>query len=292
MKKVFMVMLLAIIPLSTCSVFYVYHSSKDNVSLAVEDHLRLTYDVCCSIVEYEPGKDLEFRNPDATLSVELTRVRDRYVLDFTVDIKGYALYPDSKSITYKEFKRNAVLEYDRTTKRFYWQGKDVGALLPMFQPLEDRIILFSAEFIPLGAELKISSYPPSSLVWASKNFTTKVYLEEGKVFIPELNRTWWLKEIKVRPPIWDMYEALSKIANSNTLEITHYRNDTTFGFLGASIERNTGIITYMSMPGPCRTFENSKIIVNGEPISEIPVTLLPYLLGLRNIITLNLIDIE
>ncbi len=212
-------------------------------------------------------------------------------MNFTVDIKGYALFINGSDI-YVEFRKRVVFEYDSTVKRFYWQGRDVGVLLPMFQPLDDRIILFNAEFIPLGAEPRISDYPPSSQIWASKWLTSRIDLKGGKVYVPELNRTWWLSEAEVRLPIWDALEALSKIAGSETLEILHYSNHDVIGSPAAYIERNTGIIVYMRIPGPLRTLENSTIIVNDKQVSETPVILLPHSLGLRNIVVLELRNAE
>lgn len=269
-----------------------YHASKQDNGLEEKRILRLKYDLFCTLVEYKPGKELEFRNPDATLNVEFINAGDKYILNLTVDIKGYALCIENSSNIYTEFRKCVVFEYNIATKRFYWQGRDVGVLLPLFQPLEDRIILFDAEFIPLGAEPRISSYPPSSPVWASKKFTSRIDLKEGKVYIPELNRTWWLSEAGVRPPIWDALKALSKIAGNDVLEIIHYGNDTVVGLPSAYIERNTGIIIYMRMIGPLRTLENSTVIVNDKPVSKVPILLLPYSLGLRNIVVLELINVE
>lgn len=261
--------------------------------------LVLKYDLRIVCVEYEPGNDLLFSNPNATLTMELIKTGNRYILNFTVDIKGLGLsskdFAENKSNTYKEseFRRCATFEYDTNTKRFYWQGKDVGVLLPLFQPLENRIILFDAEFIPLGTlEPKISSYPPPSPVWASKVFTTLVYLKEGKVCIPEFNRTWWISELNVKPPTWSLYEKISRISGKDVLEIIHYGNDTLWSMPSVSIERNTGIIMSMRMPGPTRTSNHTRITLNDKPVNEFPVALLPYLLGLRDDIHLFLRSIE
>jgi len=261
--------------------------------------LVLEYDLRVVCVEYELGNDMLFSEPNATLVMELIKTGSRYTLNFTVCIKGPGLSSKdfaenkSRSWTEREFRRSVVFEYDADTKRFYWQGEDVGVLLPLFQPLEDRIILFNAEFIPLGVlELRISSYPPSSLVWASKIFTTKVYLKEGKVFIPEINRTWWISELPVKPPTWDLYEKIAMISSSDMLEIMHYGNDTLFGMPRVYIERNTGIIMYMCIPGPTRTSNNTMITLNGKPVNELPLVALPYLLGLRDEIHLFLRNIE
>lgn len=281
--------------LLTWFAFSIYRASKQDDGLEAKKILRLKYDLFCSLVEYEPGKELEFRKSDvnATLAMELMRAGDRYILNLTVNIKGYAFCIENRSRAYTELRKCATFEYDVNTRSFYWQGKDVGILLPMFQPLGDRIILFNAEFIPLGTEPKISHYPLSSQIWAPKRFTSRVDLKEGKVYVPELNRTWWLSEAEVRPPIWDVLKALSKIAGSDTLEIMHYTNDTLISFPSAYIERNTGIIIHMRMPGPFRMSKNATIIVNDVPVSTVPMALLPYSLGLRDsFITLNLIDVE
>ncbi|MGB9718063.1 MAG: hypothetical protein ACPL4E_06435 [Thermoproteota archaeon] len=261
--------------------------------------LVLKYDLHVVCVEYEPGNDLLFSNPNATLTIELIKTGDRYSVNFTVNVKGLGLsskdFAENKSSTYKEsvFRRCAIFEYDAATEKFYWQGKDVGVLLPLFQPLEDRIILFNAEFIPLGTlEPKISSYPPPSPVWASKTFTTLVYLKEGKVYIPELNRTWWISGLNVKPPIWSLYEEISRISGNDVLEIIHYGNNTIWSMPSVSIERNTGLIMSIRMPGPTRTSNNTRITVNDKPVSELPVALLPYLLGLRDDIHLYLRSIE
>ncbi|MEM3026769.1 MAG: hypothetical protein QXI42_03825 [Thermoproteota archaeon] len=261
--------------------------------------LVLKYDLHAVCVEYEPGNDLLFSNPNATLTMELIKTGNGYVVNLTVDVRGLGLFSkdfaENKSSTYKEsaFRRCATFEYDPATERFYWQGKDVGVLLPLFQPLEDRIILFNAEFIPLGTlEPKISNYPPPSPVWASKTFTTLVYLKEDKVCIPELNRTWWISGLNVKPPIWELYEKISRISGNDVLEIIHYGNDTIWSMPSVSIERNTGIIMSIRMPGPTRTSNNTRITVNDKPVNELPVALLPYLLGLRSDIHLYLRSIE
>jgi hypothetical protein len=274
-------------------------ASKGSGEVENWKRLVLEYDLRVVCVEYEPGNDMLFSEPNATLLMELIKTGSGYTLNLTVYIKGPGLSSKdfaenkSRSWTEREFRRSIVFQYDANTKRFYWQGKDVGVLLPLFQPLEDKIILFNAEFIPLGVlEPRISSYPPSSLVWASKIFTTKVYLKEGKVFIPEINRTWWISELPVKPPIWDLYEKIAIISGSDMLEILHYGNDTVISMPRAYIERNTGIIMYMCMPGSTRTSNNTMITLNGKPVNELPLVPLPYLLGLRDEIHLFLRNIE
>jgi len=270
-------------------------NSRYNSILGENRILRLKYEFIQGLIEIEPGEELELREHigrNATLTIELVRNGDSYTLNFTVYVVGYSVYNEDGRRFFREFRRCVVFEYNVSTKRFYWQGKDVGVLLPLFQPLVDRIILFDAEFIPLGAESKISSYPPPSPVWASKVGTTLVYPKEGRVYMPELNRTWWLSELNVRPPIWDLYEKISMISGSDVLEIIHYVNNTLFGLPGVSIERNTGIMMRMSIPGLFWTHANATIMVNGKPVNEIPVVLLPYSLGLKERVSLQLTDVE
>lgn len=116
------------------------------------------------LIEIEPGEILELRTlagRNASLNL-IERSRNTYALNFTIYVVGHSVYSgDGKRV----FRRPAVFEYDASTERFYRQGRDAGVLLPFFQPVEDKIILFHAEFIPLGViEPKISSYPPPSPV--------------------------------------------------------------------------------------------------------------------------------
>lgn len=257
--------------------------------------LRLKYKFTRGLIEIEPGEVLELRElagRNATLNVEIERSGDTYTLNFTIYVVGYSVYNEDGRMVFREFRKCAIFEYDATTERFYCQGEDVEVLLPLFQPLEDRIILFNAEFIPLGVlEPKISSYPPPSPVWASKIFTILVYLKEGKVCIPELNRTWRVSELPAEPQIWSVYEALSKIAGNDTLEIIYYCNNTVWSMPSVFIEK-TGIITRIGIPGFLRTFNNSRITVNDKLVNVLPLTSLSCFLGLEEEVLLELIGIE
>jgi hypothetical protein len=258
--------------------------------------LRLKYKFIHGLIQIEPGEVLELREiagRNATLNLEIQRSGETYILNFTIYVVGHSVYTEDGKRIFREFRKCAVFEYDATTERFYWQGKDVGVLLPLFQPLEERIILFNAEFIPLGVfEPKISSYPPPSPVWASKIFTILIYLKEGKACIPELNRTWWVSELPAKPEIWSVYEALSKIAGKDTLEIIYYCNNTVWSTPSVFIEKNTGIITSMRIPGFLRTFNNSRITVNDKPVNALPLTSLSCFLGLEEEVLLELVSIE
>lgn len=125
-----------------------------------------------------------------------------------------------------------------------------------------------------------------------QNSYKKDYLKEGKVFIPEINRTWWISELPVKPPIWDLYETISRISGNDVLEIIHYGNDTIVGMPRAHIERSTEIIMYVAMPGPTRTSNNTRITINDKPVNKLPLVPLPYLLGLRGDIYLFLRNAE
>lgn len=258
--------------------------------------MRLKYKFISGLIEIEPGEVLELRQlagRNATLNLEIGRTGDTYTLNFTIHVVGYSVYNEDGRRVFREFRKCAVFEYDAATKKFHWQGKDVGVLLPLFQRWEDGIILFNAEFIPLGTlEPKISSYPPPSPVWASKVFTTRVYLKEGKVCIPEFNRTLWISELKVKPPTWDLYEKISRISGNDVLEIIYYGNDTVWSMPSVSVERNTGIIMSMRIPGFLRTLNNTRITVNDKQVNVLPLTPLSYFLGLEELVVLELADIE
>ncbi|MBO3798170.1 MAG: hypothetical protein QXI42_00875 [Thermoproteota archaeon] len=273
-------------------------SQNPNYISGLEENriLRLKYKFITGLIEIEPGEVLELRQlagRNATLNVEIERSGNNYTLNFTIYVEGHSVYSEDGKRVFREFRKCTIFEYDAATEKFYWQGRDVGVLLPLFQPVEDKIILFSAEFIPLGVlEPEISSYPPPSSVWASKVFTIFVYLKEGKVCIPELNRTWLVSELPVEPPVWSVYEALSKLAGNDTLEITYYCNNTIWGMPSVFIERNTGIITSMRIPGLLRTLNNTRITVNDELVNVIPLTPLSFFLGLEEEVFLELMDIE
>ncbi len=107
--------------------------------------MRLKYKFISGLIEIEPGEVLELRQlvgRNATLSLEIERTGDTHTLNFTINVVGHSVYNEDGKKVFKEFRRNATFKYDVNTKRFYWQGKDAGFLLPLFQPLEDRIISF------------------------------------------------------------------------------------------------------------------------------------------------------
>ncbi|MEM3659443.1 MAG: hypothetical protein QXU11_03405 [Thermoproteota archaeon] len=85
---------------------------------------------------------------------------------------------------------------------------------------------------------------------------------------------------------------LSKIAGNDTLEITYYCNNTIWGMSSVFIERNTGIITSMRIPGLLRTLNNTRITLNDELVNVIPLTPLSFFLGLEEKVLLELTDIE
>lgn len=129
--------------------------------------MRLKYKFIMGLIEIEPGEILELARAtlagrNASLNLEIERSGNTYALNFTIYVVGHSVYSgDGKRV----FRRPAIFKYDASTERFYRQGRDAGVLLPFSQPVEDKIILFNAEFIPLGViEPKISSYPPPSPV--------------------------------------------------------------------------------------------------------------------------------
>ncbi len=59
--KISMLILVVAILLSTWLVLRAYHASKQDNGLEEKRILRLKYDLLCTLVEYEPGKEVEFR---------------------------------------------------------------------------------------------------------------------------------------------------------------------------------------------------------------------------------------
>ncbi len=76
------------------------------------------------------------------------------------------------------------------------------------------------------------------------------------------------------------------------LEITYYVNNTLWSMPAAYVERNTGIITGMRIPGFLRTLNNTRITVNDKQVNVLPLTPLSYFLGLEEEVFLELVDIE
>lgn len=78
----------------------------------------LKYDLHVACVEYEPGNDLLFSNPNATLIMELIKTRKGYALNFKVDIRRPGLsskdFARNKSRAYieTEFRKSVIFEYD------------------------------------------------------------------------------------------------------------------------------------------------------------------------------------
>ncbi|MEM3659442.1 MAG: hypothetical protein QXU11_03400 [Thermoproteota archaeon] len=103
--------------------------------------MRLKYKFITGLIEIEPGEVLELRQlagRNATLNVEIERNGNTYTLNFTIHVIGHSVYSEDGERVFREFRKCAIFEYDAATEKFYWQGRDVGVLLPLFQPVEDK----------------------------------------------------------------------------------------------------------------------------------------------------------